>query len=235
MYRIRKFCQKHPGCVLIGFVLFVILFAALLIILPTWGTYTVLLSLIGLDFIVILQMKNKTKKAEERMQNFGMDDFRQMYSQYVAIIEGEVEEIGDYARAYFCENWLEKFHKYLYCVSSNIRGVYLTDFNIAAAMFFALTPENASKYQVLFAYDCVRNMISTPQTYIRHIRDGNELELDVVEDTFDEVDFSIIENRVSPEEICKIMKEVYISNKNDASLIGLSNFLRSLYEQCHCI
>ena len=193
-------------------------------------SFAVVCVLFGIFALIASEYKDK--KAKERMKNLGIEDFHKMYSQYEAIVEGKVEEIGDYAREYVCEEWLTAFHEYLYHASAWLTKDYFTDFHIAAAMFFALTSDEPSKYDVLFVYDCVRNMISAPKTYIRHIRYGNELELQVVKDTFDEVDFSIIENRVSPDEICKIIQEVYLSNKNGAYLIRFADFLGSLYDQC---
>lgn len=210
MYKLNEFISKHPATATIC--LIIVLFVAVAI-------------------LVRYQRVRKVRKAKERAQNLSLEDFRKMYSQYEAIVEGEVKEIGNYAREYFCENWLEEFHEYFYLALFWLPNKTFTDFHMAAVMFFALTPENASIYQVRFAYDCVRNMISAPKRYVRHTLSPYETELEI-EKTFDEVDFSIIEKRVTPDEICKIIKEVYLPNKGGKSLVELANFLERLYEQC---
>lgn len=228
MSKVRKYLSKHPESVLIIFCLF---FMLSVFFAPRWFVFVLIGVLLASSIYIILLDDIKNKQAKKRMQNLCLEDFRKMYSEYDALVESKLEEL-DYSRDIIRKNWLEEFHEYFYIASDITNKTMFTDFHIAASMFFALVSETPSLNQVCFAYECIKWLISNPREYVRHIDYGSEIKLEV-ETTLEEADYSLIEERVAPDELCKIIKEVYLTNKTESSLIGLADFLGSLYERCH--
>lgn len=228
MSKFREYLSKHPMPFLIILCLF---FMLSVFFAPRWFVFILFGVLLASSAYLIIEDERRNKQATKRMQNLNLEDLQKMYSEYKALVESKLEEL-DYSRDIICKNWLEDFHEYFYIASDITNYTMFTDFHIAASMFFALVSETPSLNQVCFAYECIKWLISNPREYVRHIDYGSEIKLKV-ETTLEEADYSLIEERIAPDELCKIIKEVYLTNKTESSLIGLADFLGSLYERCH--
>lgn len=231
MYRIMKFLFEHPvkTCAIFfgGIILFVLVVAQL----PEWAVILVV-CILGIVMIVIpIRQSHLTKKQTEQMNNLTLDDFKKMYAEYEALVEEQIR-LQNYDRELIYKKWLPYYHELFYIASSMLDRTKFTDFHVAACMIFALVWQDSSLSHVRFVYNCVRSLISKPKVYIRHVNYVGMITLEV-EETWHEVNITSLEEIIPTDDICKIIKEVYIQNKNEHTLIELADFLKRLYNKCH--
>lgn len=230
MYRIGKWIFEHPVKACAIFFGSVILLVVVFSKLPSWVAILFECSLIIWLIAMFLKQSYRSKKEEEQMNNLTHDDFKKMYAEYEALVEEQIR-LQNNDREYIYGKWIDEYHELFYIASSMLDRTKFTDFHIAACMIFALVQRGHPLSHVRFTYDCVRSLISKPRVYIRHVNYGGMITLEVNE-TLREVDMSIIEDKISVDEICKIIREVYLQDKNEHTLIELADFLKRLYKRC---
>lgn len=206
--------------------------------LPVWAvTILFVLLLLSLSCGIAYIMMRRTAKLfqaeKQRLESLTLEDFQKMYVEYADIVEEQIR-IKNYDRELINQKWLEDYHKLFYSASRMLDGTAFTDFHIAACMIFALVSKDDSLSHIRFVYDCITNLIYSPRVYHRSFGYAGMITLEV-ETRYLGADFENLEEYISADEICKIIKEVYIHNNDDDALIELANFLGRLYKRCRNI
>ena len=212
--------------------------------LPEWimcilSVLIYLLALWSVSSIILRRQKKLFQEEKQKMDSLTLEDFQKMYGEYSNLVEEQIR-LQNYNREFIDEKWLEKYHKLFYMTSRMLDRTKFTDFHIAACMIFALVSKDDSLSHMHFVYDCIASLISSPRVYLRRYGYAGMITLEV-EETFLGTDIECLEQIVSTDEICKIIKDLYVHSHREYShvidneeypIIELADFLKRLYDRC---
>lgn len=226
----KCFC-KHP---IIGIVIGVVVlsvYAVLLSIMPDIGVYTILILLVLGMVAMLIVVDYKDAKAQKKLQSMGKEDYEKVWEKYVDLVDNTCEELS-YDRNKLNSAWINQFNYLIYEIAVNSTVLYrkFNDFDIAACLIYSLTWDNKDEENVIFSLECVRRLLNSPNIYIRTLKYGNELELEV-ESTLEEVNFQFYDEKITSDVLLSII-ELYLNEKTINQLMRLSDFLYILYLKC---
>ena len=226
----KCFCSHPIICIVIGVVVLSV-YAVLISMMPDIAVYTISILLLLAMVAIMIVVFYKDAKATKKMQSMGKEDYEKVWKKYVDLVEKTCEELN-YDRNKLNSDWIEKFNYLIYEIAVNTTVLYrkFNDFDIAACLIYSLTWDDKDNQNVIFSLECVRQLLNSPNIYIRHLGYGNELELEV-ESSLEEVNFEFYDEKITSDVLLSII-ELYLNEKTINQLVRLSDFLYILYLKC---
>ena len=229
----KKMCEsfwEHPTKFIFWMFVSVTAFCVLVTYMPKWFN-----AIVGVVMIVLLikgikELEIQEENKQHVQRKTPIINYEKMYAEYGEMISRKINEMG-LDETYIHQNWLKTFHEYFSKVTILCNNEKFTDFHIAACIIFSLVWYSDDIEYTEVIYKCVRGLISKPGVYKTRSIKGDKIILKLKQ-TLPRVNLRKIEEEISSKDIAKIIKKIYIKNKNEKALMEMADFLKRLYLSC---
>ena len=225
-----EFFWEYPVRFILRLFLTVAVLCLLLTFMPKWFNAVFGIVMMGAFIVIIIKWETKEKEKQHQQENTMLKNYQKLYAEYGELVCRKIEELG-VDENHIRDNWFHVFYDYFQKASTLCYRTKFTDFHVAACIIFSLVSYTDDIEHTDIIYKCIRDFIANPRVYMSHNNNSDEITLKV-EQNLSEVNLAVIEEVIDSVQFAKIIKEMYIKNKNGKSLIELANFLRRVYLSC---
>ena len=225
--KINRYFINHPLKSIIAFLIVVLIYAFIISRLPEIVVKMIIVFLLVLMVVTEILLFLRSKMQRQKFQNATEEDFKEKWKQYVDLVNETINE-ENYERSRLRANWIQKFNQNIYAVATDqyLLKRKFNDFDIAACLIYSLTGENNIDENILFAFHCVKKIISEPKEYFR---DYFSYDFELLEEKkFQKVNISIPNETITAEALISIIR-TYLVQETEDGIVQLSDFLHILY------
>ena len=132
--------------------------------------YTLIAVIFGIIAFWTYVKRYRAHKKKEYVQN--------NWEEYIDLVK-KISKGKQHLRANIYPNWLDKFDELMNMEDWKKLDRKFSDFDIASCLIYSLTWDDSRDENIIFSFECAKQIIARPREYYRDIDNNNKVELKV--------------------------------------------------------